>query len=199
MKKTMILLVAMLSAPALSAALPIAGADSSRNDYSNVGLKLDLGLGSRTASSPVELERGDLASLSLGYGVSQFVTLWLGMNASKHVRVPTPEHKSNVVGIELSMQYKLRPKEKLRPYGTIGLATYFLGSEGEKVLNGGGVIWALGAEYRLASFFSVGAEFFWKDLQYTKQGTDGVDGDFVKLERPINGDIKGFLLNFVLH
>jgi|GEM_PF-2249501 len=199
MKRKMIFLVAALSAPGLSSASQAVGKDSSRHSYSNVGLKLNLGLGSRDASSPHSLERGDAASLSLGYGVSQFVTLWLGANISKHAHEMNPERESKVVGIELSVQYKLRPNQKLRPYGAIGLGTVFLGSEGEKVLNGGGVVWALGAEYRLARFLSLGAEFFWKDLQYTKQGEDGLKGDFTKLERPINGDIKGFMINFTLH
>lgn len=198
MKRKLILLVAIVCLPALCTAIPSVGADSSLHNYSNVGLKLNLGLGSRKAASPEELERGDVASLSAGYGVSQFVTIWLGANVSKHPHEMNPEDESKVVGVELSVQYKFRPKEKLRPYGTIGLATIFLGSEGKKVLNGGGIVWALGAEYRLARFLSVGAEFFWKDLRYTKQGEDGVKGDFIKLERPIDGDLRGVLINFTL-
>ncbi len=196
--KKIFLAVTLLCLPALSIAIPTTKSDSSRYNYSNVGLKLNLGLGSRKAASPEELERGDVATLSAGYGVSQFVSLWLGVNVSKHAHELNPEDESKVVGVELTVQYKFRPKEKLRPYGTIGLGTVFLGTEGEKVLNGGGIVWALGAEYRLVRFLSVGAEFFWKDLRYTKQGEDGVKGDFTKLERPIDGDIRGFLINFTL-
>jgi hypothetical protein len=198
MKSKMILLVAALSAPWLSEAGPVAGKDSSNYKYSNIGLKLTLGLGTRDVSSSQDLERGDAASLSLGYGVSQHVTLWLGMNKSEHGHETEPDRKSDIVGIDLGVQYKLRPNQRLRPYGTFGIGTVFLGSEGEKVLNGGGVMWALGAEYYLVRFLSVGAEFFWKDMQYTKQGENGVEGDFIKLERPINADTRGFLINFTL-
>jgi len=198
MKRKFFLIAVILCIPSLRAAISSPSADSSRQNYSNVGLKLNLGLGSQRAASPEELKRGDVATLSAGYGVSQFVTLWLGANVSKHAHELNPERESDVVGVELSVQYKLRPKEKLRPYGAIGLGTIFLGTEGKKVLNGGGIVWALGVEYRLVRFLSVGVEFFWKDLRYTKQGEDGVNGDFTKLERPIDGDIRGFLINFTL-
>jgi len=199
MKSKMIFLVVALCATGLRTAIAVPGKDSSEYKYSNIGLKLTLGLGTRDVPSSQDLERGDAASLSLGYGVSQRVTLWLGMNTSKHVHELDPERESDIVGIELGAQYKLRPNQRLRPYGTFGIGTVFLGSEGKKVLNGGGVMWALGVEYYLLRFLSVGAEFFWKDMEYTKQGENGVDGDFTKLDRPINADTRGFMINFTLH
>jgi hypothetical protein len=177
----------------LIAAMPVTAQSTKDPQNSNIGLKLNLGLGSQDVPSSLNLENGGAVSLSLGYGVSQRVTLWLGMNGSNHLHEEDRTVESKVVGVELGMQYKLRPYQKLRPYGKLSLGTYFLGkADGTgTVLNGGGVAWALGAEYRLTRFFSIGAEFFWKDFDYTQQGTDGVDGDFTDLPDPITGNTKG--------
>jgi hypothetical protein len=101
--------------------------------------------------------------------------------------------------VELGAQYKFRPHEKFRPYGKLGLGTYFLGSEGVNALNGGGVNWALGAEYRLWRFLSIGAELFWKDFDYTKQAVDKDLKDFNDLDEPLLGNTKGIMINFTLH
>ena len=182
----------------LSAVMP-AMADDKKN--SNIGLKLNLGLGSQDVPSSLDLENGGAASLSLGYGVSQSVTLWLGMNGSNHIHELDKDRESKIVGVELGAQYKFRRHEKFRPYGKLNLGTYFFGTEDGtgRVLNGGGVAWALGAEYRLTSFFSVGAEFFWKDFDYTRQSFEGTDGDYTDLPDPITGNTKGLMINFTLH
>ena len=193
MKSKLILMIATLAATSLRFTL-LAAADDKN---SNIGLKLNLGLGSQDVPASQNLEKGDAAALSLGYGVSQRVTIWLGADASKHTHELDPRLESDLVGIELGVQYKLRPYQKFRPYGKFGLGTFFLGSEGT-VLNGGGVTWGLGAEYRLARFLSVGAEFFWKDFDYTKQQI-GKDNDFEDLVNPILGNTKGFMLNFTIH
>jgi opacity protein-like surface antigen len=197
--KTGKMILAMTVFAALCSVITPARADDKKN--SNIGLKLNLGLGSQDVPSSLDLENGEAVSLSLGYGVSQRVTLWLGMNGSNHVHELDKDRESKIVGVELGMQYKFRPHEKFRPYGKLGIGTYFLSREDGTgtILNGGGVAWALGAEYRLTSFFSVGAEFFWKDFDYTKQGTDGADGDFTDLPDPITGNTKGILINFTLH
>jgi opacity protein-like surface antigen len=193
MKSKSIPMIATLAALCLSLAMPAAADDKN----SNIGLKLTLGLGSQEVPASQNLKKGDLASLSLGYGVSQRVTLWLGVEVSEHTHELDPQLESDLVGIGLGVQYKLRPHQKFRPYGKFGLGTFFLGSQGT-VLNGGGVTWGLGAEYRLARFLSVGAEFFWKDFDYTKRQI-GKDNDFEDLESPILGNTKGFMLTFTLH
>jgi opacity protein-like surface antigen len=193
MKSKLILMIATLAALCLSLAMPAAANDKN----SNIGLKLNLGLGSQDVPQSQNLEKGDVAALSLGYGVSQRVTIWLGAEVSKHAHELDSKLESDFVGIELGVQYKLRPHQKFRPYGKFGIGTFFLGSEGT-VLNGGGVTWGLGAEYRLARFLSVGAEFFWKDFDYTKRQI-GKDNDYEDLESPILGNTKGFMLTFTLH
>jgi hypothetical protein len=199
MKIKMILTAITLMVSWQSTAIPAAGKDGTECKYSNIGLKLNLGLGSQDVSSSQNLEKGDAASLSLGYGVSQRVTLWLGVNSGKHPHELNPPLESHFVGLEINLQYKLRPNKKLRPYGAIGIGTFFLGDqETDVVQNGGGVTWALGAEYWLVRFLSIGAEFFWKDFDYTQQRV-GEKSDFTKMERPISGDTNGFMIKFTLH
>jgi opacity protein-like surface antigen len=195
MKSKLILMIAMLAAMGLSMASPAAADDKN----SNIGLKLNLGLGSKDVPKSQNLEKGEMAALSLGYGVSQRVTIWLGADISKHTHELAPELHSDLVGIELGVQYKLRPHQKFRPYGKFGVGAFALGTEAtDTVLSGVGVAWGLGAEYRLARFLSVGGEFFWKDFDYT-QGRIGKDNDFKELENPILGNTKGFMLTFTLH
>lgn len=198
MMKTRKMIFAITAFVVLCAVMAPAKADDKN---SNIGLKLNLGLGSQDVPAEQKLESGGAAALSLGYGVSQRVTLWLGMNGSNHVHELDKNRESKIVGVELGVQYKFRPYEKFRPYGKLGLGTYFYGVEdgAGTVLNGGGVNWALGAEYRLVKFFSIGAEVFWKDFDYTKQGKEGADGDFTDLPEPITGNTKGIMINLSLH
>jgi opacity protein-like surface antigen len=195
MKSKLILMIATLAALGLSFAMPAAADDKN----SNIGLKLNLGLGSLDVPQSQNLEKGEVAALNLGYGVSQRVTIWLGAEVSKHAHELDPELESDLVGIELGVQYKLRPHQKFRPYGKFGVGAFALGTEAtDTVLSGGGVAWGLGAEYRLARFISVGAELFWKDFDYTQERI-GKDNDFEKLDNPILGNTKGFMLNFTIH
>ncbi len=165
---------------------------------SNIGLKLSLGLGSQDFTAAQDLERGEAASLSLGYGVSQRVSLWLGASASTHERETEQELESSLASLELGVQYKLRPGQKLQPYGKLGLGGFFLNTEKtQTTLSGGGVSWGVGAEYRLVRFLSVGAEFFWKDFDYSHQRV-GDNGEFNELARELQGNSRGFMLHLTL-
>lgn len=193
----MILAIAVLMAINLATFAPARANDKN----SNIGLKLNLGFGSQDVAKDRNLEKGEAAALSLGYGVSQRITLWLGADASKHQQELDSNREYDLVGIQLGMQYKFRPHEKFRPYGKIGLGANFLGTDDglETVLSGGGVNWALGAEYRLVRFLSVGMEVFWKDFDYTQQRIGGDKNDFTDLPDPINGNTRGVMINFTLH
>jgi len=195
MKMRMLWMAALATVFCLSLAMPAKADDKN----SNVGLKLNLGLGSKDVPAEQKLERGEAASLSLGYGVSQHVTLWLGAEVSGHKHEMIDSLENSIVGVELGVQYKFRPHQKFRPYGKLGFGTYFLGAEGVNALNGGGVNWAVGAEYRLWRFLSVGAELFWKDYDYTQQAVDNELKDFKNLEEPIPGNTRGLMINFTLH
>ena len=176
----------------------VAAQEKAEPKYSNVGLKLNLGLGPQNFTAAQELEEGGAASLSLGYGVSQRVTLWLGAQSGEFQQTPDPLQKSDWVGLGLDVQYKFRPGQRFRPYGKVGLGAAFLGEDKSNVmLSGGGVAWALGAEYRLTRFLSVGGEFYWKDFEYTQQRIG--DENFTDLPRALEGDTRGFMLNFTLH
>ncbi len=172
--------------------------DNTEKKISNIGLKLNLGLGSQDFTAAQDLERGNAASLSLGYGVSQRVSLWLGASASTHERNTDKELESSLASAELGVQYKLRPGKKLQPYGKLGLGGFFLNTEKtQTALMGGGVSWGVGAEYRLVRFLSIGAEFFWKDFDYSQQRV-GDNGEFYDLAREVQGNSRGFMLNFTL-
>ncbi len=191
-------IVAMLGPQSATAQDKSEPQEKSEPKYSNIGLKLNLGLGSQSFTASQELEENGAASLSLGYGVSQRVTLWLGAQTGEFQHVQDPLYKSDWVGLEFDVQYKLQPGKRFRPYGKIGLGTAFLGDDETKdVLNGGGVAWALGAEYRLARFLSVGAELYWKDFEYTQKQVG--EDDFTDLPSALEGNTRGFMLNFTLH
>jgi opacity protein-like surface antigen len=191
----MMLTMAALIAIGIGAVEPAMANDKN----SNIGLKLNLGLGVQDVPQAQNLEKGDAAALSLGYGVSQRVTLWLGIDLSKHQHEQIADLESHLAGLELGLQYKFRPHERFRPYGKFGVGAFALGTEAtDTVLSGAGFTWGLGAEYRLARFFSVGAEVFWKDFDYTQRRI-GEDNDFEELPDPISGNARGILINFTLH
>jgi len=165
---------------------------------SNIGLNLNLGLGSQDFTTAQDLEAGGSAALSLGYGVSQRVTLWLGAQGGTFQNEKIATQQSDWLGVELDAQYKLQPGKRLRPYGKVGLGTFFLvQDENSMVLNGGGVTWALGAEYRLVRFLSVGAELYWKDFDYTRRSLH--EEEFQDLPAAVQGNTHGFMVNFTLH
>ncbi|MDZ7361318.1 MAG: porin family protein [candidate division KSB1 bacterium] len=176
-----------------------AGPAKADDKNSNIGLKLNLGLGVQDVPQAQNLEKGDAAALSLGYGVSQRVTLWLGVDLSKHQHEQIADLESHLAGLEFGLQYKFMPHERFRPYGKFGVGAFALITEAtDTVLSGAGFTWGLGAEYRLARFLSVGAEVFWKNFDYTRRRI-GEDNDFEKLPDPIAGNARGILINFTLH
>lgn len=198
MKEKLMFLALALSMVNLGMSAAASAQDSAEQKISNIGLKLNLGLGSQDFTAAQDLEQGNAASLSLGYGVSQRVSLWLGFSGSSHDRETDQELESRLASLELGVQYKLRPGKKLQPYGKLGLAGFFLETEKtQTTLAGGGVTWGVGAEYRLVRFLSVGAEFFWKDFDYDHQRV-GDNGEFYELARPVQGNSRGFMLHFTL-
>lgn len=195
-------LKAFLGAAAVAGLLlaqPLTTGAQPATENTNIGLKLNLSLGSQNQTSAQHLETGEAAGLHLGYGVSQNVTLWLGMQLSSHKHENDPSLESNVGDLEINLQYKLRPYQKFRPYGKVGVGGFVQGTEStQTTLTGGGIVWAVGADYRLLRFLSVGGEFFWKDVDYERRRL-GDDNKFTDLENPIRGNSSGFLLNFIIH
>jgi opacity protein-like surface antigen len=172
--------------------------EKSEPKYSNIGLKFNLGLGTQDFTAAQELQEGGAGSLSLGYGVSQHVTIWLAAQTGEFQQTDSSQFTSDWVGLEFDVQYKFRPEQKFRPYGKVGLGMAFLGDKETDILfSGGGVTWALGAEYRLTRFLTVGGEFYWKDFEYQQQRIG--DNDFTDLPSALEGDTRGFMLNFTLH
>ncbi|MCK6562213.1 outer membrane beta-barrel protein [candidate division KSB1 bacterium] len=166
---------------------------------SNLGLQVDIGAGSERLASAQNLEPAGALALHLGYGVSQQVTLWLGLQVSNHEHEELPELESSVAGAELNLQYKLRPYQRFRPYGKVGFGGFVQEiAATQTMLSGGGVVWALGAEYHLVKFLAVSGEFYWKDFDFERRRL-GREGDFEELEDPIPGNSRGFMLHLILH
>lgn len=189
----------VMVAAAMLAALPLTGSAQPARQNSNLGLKLNVGVGNQRLTSGQNLEKGDAAALHLGYGVSQNVTLWLGLQGSAHKHSDNANLESNVGGLELNLQYKLRPYEKFRPYGKVGLGGFVQETEAtQTTLTGGGIVWAVGADYRLFRFLSIGGEFFWKDFDYERLRL-GENNEFTDLNDPIRGNSNGFMLNIIIH
>lgn len=189
----------VMVAAAMLAALPLTSSAQPARQNSNLGLKLNVGVGSQRLTSSQNLETGDAAALHLGYGVSQNVTLWLGLQGSAHKHNDNANLESNVGGLELNLQYKLRPYEKFRPYGKVGLGGFVQETEAtQTTLTGGGIVWAVGADYRLFRFLSIGGEFFWKDFDYERLRL-GENNEFTDLNDPIRGNSNGFMLNIIIH
>lgn len=189
----------VMIAAAMLAALPLTSSAQPARQNSNLGLKLNIGLGNQRLTSGQNLEKGDAAAVHLGYGVSQNVTLWLGLQGSAHKHSDNASLESNVGGLELNLQYKLRPYEKFRPYGKVGLGGFVRETEAtQTTLTGGGIVWAVGADYRLLRFLSIGGEFFWKDFDYERRRV-GKNNEFTDLENPIRGNSNGFMLNLIIH
>ncbi len=198
MKAKILFAVLVSGMVCLNANAKLFAQDTTEKKISNVGLKLNLGLGSQDFTASQDLEQGGAASLSLGYGVSQRVSLWLGISGSTHDRETDQELESSLASLELGVQYKLRPGKQFQPYGKLGLGGFFLNTEKtQTTLSGGGVTWGVGAEYRLVRFLSVGAEFFWKDFDYSRQRV-GENSEFYELAQPVQGNSRGFMLNFTL-
>lgn len=189
----------VLVAVAMLAALPLTSSAQPARQNSNLGLKLNVGVGNQRLTSGQNLEKGDAAALHLGYGVSQNVTLWLGLQGSAHKHSDNANLESNVGGLELNLQYKLRPYEKFRPYGKVGLGGFVQETEAtQTTLTGGGIVWAVGADYRLLKFLTVGSEFFWKDFDYERLRV-GKNNEFTDLDDTIRGNSNGFMLNIIIH
>ena len=85
------------------------------------------------------------------------------------------------------LQYKFRPASKLQPYEKIGIGAYALQEKGtDPTFLGGGFNFAVGAYYFFSRHFGIGAEFIFKDIEYSKQSRT-VYGDEIVTSTPQSG------------
>jgi opacity protein-like surface antigen len=105
---------------------------------------------------------------------------------------------ATIPGLELSMQYKLRPNSRLQPYGKIGVGVYGLEDLNTKVEKiGGGYNFALGVDYFFSRHFGLGAELMFKSLNYTRERV-GHKNEFKDLPNSIDGDAVGYMVTLTV-
>ncbi len=174
----------------------------SKPRFSHKGIKAALGFGNVNMPSSANSGDDGAGMLSLGYGFSERSTLWLsligtGDNESRSATRMLTEFG----GIELAFQYKFRPASSFQPYGKIGIGAYALQENGtDPTFFGGGFNFAIGADYFFSRHFGIGAEFNFKDIEYTKQSRKDSDGAerLSDLRPHLNRDSRAFLITLTI-
>ena len=169
--------------------------------FSHKGIKVALGAGNFDMPSSTTPEEHEAGMLSLGYGFSDRSTLWLSLigTGDNESRSAT-QMMTEFGGIELVYQYKFMPESKFQPYGKIGLGAYALQENGtDPTLIGGGFNFAFGADYFFSRHFGIGAEFNFKDIEYSIESRT-VNGDEIVSDlRPhLNRDSRAFLITLTI-
>jgi outer membrane protein W len=174
-------------------------ADASR--YSHTGFKGAITLGTLHNTSKLNLDDAPLAGLGLGYGLDQNVSLWVTLSGSEHRRAQTDIDqtlKTAVGGMDLTLQYRFLPADRVQPYGKIGID--FSSMEETDTHNakaGAGVHVGLGADYFFSRHLGIGAEVTYRSLEYTQERT-GLHGDFKEMARDLDGDAVGLVVSFTV-
>jgi len=168
--------------------------------FSHKGIKVALGAGNFDMPSSTTPEEHEAGMLSLGYGFSDRSTLWLSLIGTGDESRSASQMETEFGGIELAYQYKFRPESSFQPYGKIGLGAYALQENGiDPTLIGGGFNFAFGADYFFSRHFGIGAEFNFKDIEYSIESRT-VNGDEIVSDlRPhLNRDSRAFLITLTI-
>ena len=168
--------------------------------FSHKGIKVALGVGNFDMPSSTTPEENGSGMLSLGYGFSDRSTLWLSLIGTDNESRSATQIVTEFGGAELVFQYKFRPESSFQPYGKIGVGAYGLQENGtDPTLIGGGFNFAFGADYFFSRHFGIGAEFNFKDIEYSIESRT-VNGDEIVSDlRPhLNRDSRAFLLTLTI-
>ena len=172
----------------------------SKPRFSHKGIKAALGFGNVDMPSSTTSGDGGAGMLSLGYGFSDRSTLWLSLIGTDNDSRSATRIVTEFGGIELAFQYKFRPESSFQPYGKVGVGAYALQENGtDPTFFGGGFNFAIGADYFFSRHFGIGAEFNFKDIEYSKQSRT-VNGDEIVSDlRPhLNRDSRAFLITLTI-
>ncbi len=172
----------------------------SKPRFSHKGIKAALGFGNIDMPSSTTSGDGGAGMLSLGYGFSDRSTLWLSLIGTDNDSRSATRIVTEFGGIELAFQYKFRPESSFQPYGKVGVGAYALQENGtDPTFFGGGFNFAIGADYFFSRHFGIGAEFNFKDIEYSKQSRT-VNGDEIVSDlRPhLNRDSRAFLITLTI-
>ncbi len=172
----------------------------SKTRFSHKGIKVALGAGNFDMPSSTTPEEHEAGMLSLGYGFSDRSTLWLTLIGADNESRSATQMMTEFGGIELAYQYKFMPESKFQPYGKIGVGAYALQENGtDPTLIGGGFNFAFGADYFFSRHFGIGAEFNFKDIEYSIESRT-VNGDEIvsDLSPHLNRDSRAFLITLTI-
>lgn len=169
------------------------------SNFSHIGIKAAFALGAFDNSAS-KLSDGQALSLNLGYGFSDKTTLWLTLAGAEHPTKGSNGIKTEFDAIELNFQYKFKPLSRLQPYGKIGISGYQLKERGTDVkIIGGGMAFALGADFFFSKHFGFGLELTFKNIEYFRREEKVNNGELVSDLNPrIEGESLGFLVTFTI-
>lgn len=168
--------------------------------FSHRGLKAALAVGGFENEFGQTFEDGEGGSLSLGYGIDDHFSLWLGVVAAEH---PAQQNRSNVThfaGGEVDLQYKFITDSRWQPYGKVGVGIYGIAEENSNLtFVGTGFAAALGLDYFFSRHFGIGAELQFKELDYSRRIENTPEGELDTELRPqLDGQTTGFLITLTI-
>jgi len=167
---------------------------------SHKGFKATMALGGMRIPKESRFEDGQTVNLSLGYGFSNSSTLWLTVQGTEFKDKTAGDEVNEYNGLELSYQYRFMPEATLQPYGRVGLgAQIWKVRDSDTSVIGPAISVALGADYFFTRHFGIGAELFFKDIEFTEQVVDGPGGEVTtKLDQNLNRDSRGFMFTLTI-
>ncbi|MCC7144452.1 MAG: porin family protein [Candidatus Eisenbacteria bacterium] len=191
-------LVGLLLVPGFAVADP--GTAEGRH-YSHRGMKAAMAIGSLHNTSKLNLSDAGMFGLRVGYGFDDRLSLWLGASGSDHDPdrgLGANSEAQNLGGLNLAVQYRFLPEERVQPYGTIGIGAYSMEEEStHDALSGGGFTFGLGADWFVSRRVAFGAELEYRNASYTHERV-GEKGKFKEREQALDGDAMGLLFSISL-
>lgn len=144
------------------------------------------------------MDDGGGGFLSLGWGFSDHVSLWLSGFGGEHPKSPPRVYGAGFGGIELDLQYKFITESPFQPYGKVGIGGYAIGQSGV-IYTGGGIAGALGADYFFSPNIGIGLELQFKGIGYS-QRTQEINGQDIttEVDPPLEGKSRVILLTVTL-
>lgn len=184
-----------LLSPGFAAADP---GNAEGRHYSHRGMKAAIAIGSLHNTSDLELNDAGILGLRAGYSFGDRLSLWLGASGSEHEpdRGPAANtEQRNLGGLNLAVQYRFLPEERVQPYGTIGIGAYSMEEESSHdAMSGGGFTFGLGADWFVSRRVALGAELEYRNVSYTHERL-GEKGKFKERDQALDGDAMGLLFS----
>jgi outer membrane protein W len=174
--------------------------------FSHKGFKATIALGKATAASDLDLKTGNAWSLSLGYGFSNSMTLWLSLGRVSHQNKPANgedtvfANPASGFQYKVDFQYKFRSQSRLQPYGKVGWGVYSMSEKDVDVTKiGTGFAFAAGADYFFSRHFGFGVEVSYKILDFSEESRKANgERETFDLDPALNGNSVSFMITFTI-